>query len=441
MIFSGFNKILYTFDNTIMITIKDLETLNEIKLPLPGADLVYPDYNGHGLVNIPSSICRWFGVPQIGAMPLANDYAKMAGRFDRVVVLVMDGLGWLSLQDYLRSFPREFNFWIELLEKDQLHPLTSISPSTTAAALTTLNTGKTPVEHGNLAYELWLKEYGVVANMILHAPMTFHGEAGSLKRASFKPEDFLPCITLDTHLISHGIRVQALHPYPIAQSSLTAMLFPEGRHHGYHSLGDLFYRIHDFMESKADTPAYLFAYWSEVDELSHLYSPADIRVRQALQDFTRYLSDLVNGFINKRGGPRTLLLITADHGQISTPHREEYDIKSKYDLVDCLTILPTGENRLPFLHVVPGQEERIRKLVELYWPGEFSLLKANDVLAHGLFGSGEVYKKTRSRLGDLVVFPRGSSYWWWANKETRLLGRHGGLSREEMIVPLGLVEV
>lgn len=424
-----------------MITINDLEALNTTMLPLSGVDYVYPDYNGYGLANIPSSICRWLGAPQIGEAPLVKDYPKSSSQYDRVVMIVIDGLGWLLLQDFMRTSPQEFDFWNRLFNTNMLHPLTSISPSTTSAALTTLNTGKTPTEHGNLAYELWLKEIGMVANMILHAPMTFHGEAGSLKRASFKPEEFLPCITLDTHLISHGIRVEALHPNPIAHSSLTTMLFPEGRHHGYHSLGDLFYRIRGFLENETDRSAYLFAYWSEVDELSHLYSPTDVRVRQAFQDFTRYLSDMVDGYLRQPKGPRTLLLITADHGQISTPYNEKYTIPLKEDLLECLSILPTGENRLPFLHIVPGKEERIRELVELYWPGEFSILNTGDVLKSGLLGGGEKNKMTRSRLGDLLVFPRGDAYWWWANKENRLFGRHGGLSREEMIVPLGVIEL
>lgn len=422
-----------------MIKLNDIEILNKGLLPLSTLDYVFPDYRGHGLTNIPSSICRWFGVPQIGAEPLANDYPNAIGRFDRVVVVVMDGLGWLLLQNFMQVYPREFEFWNTLSRNDLLLPLTSISPSTTTAALTTLNTGKSPAAHGILAYELWLKEYGIVTNMILHSPMTFSGEAGSIKRAGFKPEMFLPVTTLDSYLISQGIQVEALHPYSIAHSSLTAMLFPEARHYGYHSLGDLWYRIQNFFDSGADKPTYLFAYWSEVDELSHIYGPTDIRVRLALQDFTRYMSNVVDENIHKHDGSRTLLLITADHGQLPTPCRAEYAVQQKADLLDCLNILPTGENRLPFLHVVPGKMECIREMVDQYWPGEFSILEAGEVLSSGLFGSGDIYEKTMSRLGDLVVFPRGDAYWWWANKENRLLGRHGGLSREEMIVPLGLV--
>jgi hypothetical protein len=35
-----------------------------------------------------------------------------------------------------------------------------------------------------------------------------------------------------------------------------------------------------------------------------------------------------------------------------------------------------------------------------------------------------------------VVFPRGNAYWWFPERDNPLLGRHGGLSQAEMLVPL-----
>jgi len=52
--------------------------------------------------------------------------------------------------------------WKRLEQQGLLAPLTSIVPSTTAAALTSLWTGRSAAEHGIAGYELWLKEYGIV---------------------------------------------------------------------------------------------------------------------------------------------------------------------------------------------------------------------------------------------------------------------------------------
>ena len=36
----------------------------------------------------------------------------------------------------------------------------------------------------------------------------------------------------------------------------------------------------------------------------------------------------------------------------------------------------------------------------------------------------------------LIVLSHGDNYLWWADKDDFMLGRHGGLHREEMLVPL-----
>jgi len=62
-------------------------------------------------------------------------------------------------------------------------------------------------------------------------------------------------------------------------------------------------------------------------------------------------------------------------------------------------------------------------------------------VAKGLFGPGKPHPFLSDRLGDLVVAARNGAYMWWAEKENPLIGRHGGLSVDEMIVPLLSVEL
>ena len=40
-----------------------------------------------------------------------------------------------------------------------------------------------------------------------------------------------------------------------------------------------------------------------------------------------------------------------------------------------------------------------------------------------------------SRVGDLIAVARQDAYLWWHTKEDFLLGRHGGLNPQEMLVP------
>jgi hypothetical protein len=77
----------------------------------------------------------------------------------------------------------------------------------------------------------------------------------------------------------------------------------------------------------------------------------------------------------------------------------------------------------------------VREYVERTWPGQFAVLEPGYAVQCGLFGPGEPHPRLAERLGDLIVAARGSAYLWWDEKENKMLGRHGGLSPEEMLVP------
>ena len=60
------------------------------------------------------------------------------------------------------------------------------------------------------------------------------------------------------------------------------------------------------------------------------------------------------------------------------------------------------------------------------------------------FGPGPVAEVFRRRVGNLVVLPyAGESVYWYEKDrfEQKHYGHHGGLTRAEMEIPLGLVVV
>ena len=157
---------------------------------------IIPDYNGYSIANIPSSICEWLGAPTIGqkSLSLPSKFSEKR-TFKQVILLLIDAL---SLDSLLAA--QQLPVWSELLKENNLAALTSVVPSTTTSALVSLWTGCTPLEHGITGYEMYLKEYGLIANMISFAPSSFSGEVNILRKAGFQPENFLAVPTLSQHL-------------------------------------------------------------------------------------------------------------------------------------------------------------------------------------------------------------------------------------------------
>lgn len=399
-----------------------------------GGDFIYPNYAGYSLLNIPASICQLLNVPALGAPPLASEILdQIGGPFRRVILLVMDGLGFELLNrfwqdglgpDWMRATPAVFT------------PLTSICPSTTAAALTTLWTGSSPAEHGIAGYELWLREYGVVANMILHTPITFNNDAGGLKRAGFQAEDFLLAPVLGPHLLRHGIEPYALMHHAIARSGLSTMHLRQVTTLPFHTPADLWISARQLLETQTSKPLYAYAYWGDLDELSHRFGPDDERVAAEFDAFSRTFARCFLDRLSPGARKDTLLLMTADHGLVNTPKSGIFELRNHPRLEQALHMQPTGENRLAYFYVRPGQVDNVRAYLQSAWPGQFSVIPTSQALRTGLLGPGEVYKRLPDRMGDLIVIAHGPAYLWWAsNKENPLLGRHGGLTPQEMLVP------
>jgi hypothetical protein len=412
-----------------------------------GPGSIYPYYDGYSLVNLPASICRWLDAPELGMPPLKTELtAPFSRSFQHVILLVVDGMGldrFLSIVQPEGQHGSGSPVWQRLLPQGHLGALTSITPSTTSAALTSLWTGRAAAAHGIMGYEIWLKEYALVANMITHSAAAYHGDGGGLRRAGFQPETFLPVKSLGTHLTDHAVKIHAFMPGAIARSGLSTMQMPGVAVSSYFTYGELWVSLTEHMRrlrSASDARSYTYVYWGDIDNLSHRFGPEDQRVQLDFENFSLLLENFITS-VNRDAPGDILLLVTADHGHITTYPNPAYEMRNHPELLSHLVILPTGENRLPYLYLKPGHEDALRAYVDQTWPEQFRLFPAHQVIESGLFGPGEVYPPVYDRVGDLVVVPQGNAYWWFANRDNPLIGRHGGLSRDEMLVPFFAVVI
>lgn len=401
---------------------------------------VHPYYQGRSILNIPSSISKLLGAGSFGTSPLAADW--LAGHDEsirRVIFILMDALSLARMRQWMNA--GRIPVWEKLAEIGTFSALTSISPSTTCAALTSLWTGRPPAWHGISGYEMWLKEYGVVANMIEHRPMAFDSPAGSLSQAGFDPLNFLPekngeAQTLGTHLARQGVQTHVFQHYSIAHSGLSRMFMHDAIIHPISTAANLWVNVRQLVESESKAKQYIWVYWGDVDGLSHFYGPDDER---PAAEFTSFSADFERYFfeaLSAAARAGTYIILGADHGQIHTRKDPHYDLSNHRSLIRRLHIMPTGENRLAYLYPRPGQSEAVREYIERTWPNQFSVVESEYALHKGLLGSGKHHADLRDRCGDLMLAARGDAYLWWGARENPLIGRHGGLSADEMLVPL-----
>lgn len=417
------------------LTGERLDRLQAFRLPdfVLDEPFVYPDYSGSTILNLPSTVCGWLGAPDLGAPPLEKTLAQHQGEsFQRVVLILMDSLALHRLQRWMGDGTAPV--WGRLAEQGLLAPLTSVVPSTTSAALTSLWTGRPVYEHGIVGYEMWMKEYGMIVNTIRQAPASFKGSANSLSQTGFQPDAYLTFPTIAEHLARFEIETHAFQHFTIASSGLSQMIQRGAQIHPYGTAADLWVAVREMLQSRRSRKSYTWVYWGNLDHQGHLHGPDS---EYAAAEFGAFSQAFERFFLQPlapdlRAG--TLVVLAADHGMLATPQDEYYELRSHPGLARRLTMAPTGENRLMYLHVRPGQSEAVREYLQRNWHGHFHCVDAAYALESGLFGRGERHPDLMNRLGDVVVVTGDRMYLWWAG-ENVLLGRHGGLHAEEMLVP------
>ena len=380
----------------------------------------FPDYRGGSLVNLLSSIIRALGgtSPHLGLRAL--DEATLKG-VRRIVYLVLDGVGCEQLDRFTAAGGGEHFF--------SRHPrqrITTVFPSTTAAAVTTLSTGAAPAEHGVLSWHLHLHDLGLVGAVLPGKTLTgtpLAEEDFNLRRYLGLPS-YLSSVRRHKRLLSFGT---------LGRSAYSNAGTRWNGYGAYRTLVGLERQTVRFAREGGRGVAYV--YWPLYDTLCHQEGVQARKTRLHLAEIDKSLERLVSGL----AGTGTLLLITADHGVVDAPPPRRIELTAVPGLLDCLALLPAGDGRQVSCFVRPAHEARFREVVTRHLAEACLCITGEKLLESGLLGPGDPHPSLCNRVGDYVLLARDDYAFRVTPPLTKARihkGNHGGLSSDEVYVPL-----
>lgn len=340
----------------------------------------------------------------------------------QVVVLAVDGLGYAQLLAAKKALGG-----LALLDAAKsdgaLFPLTSTCPSTTVAAIGSLCTARTPQDHGLIGYRLFLREHGGIANMIRFAPI-------DRSRPPFDPEGFVPVPTAFELAARKQVGSRVITRGRFIGSALSRMFHRGAEVSGYVGASDFGVRLRDALTRRRRR--LVFAYWDLVDSICHVYGT---RTEEFFAEVAA-LDAILERQVLERVKDVTILL-TADHGHVNALPKNHMDLRQRPGVLDAIAMPPTGEPRLLYLHAKDGDASRLAGLAADGFGGKARVCTAKEAFAAGLFGVGAPPSAAIDRVGDVLVMPRrtGAIFGGFVGEHPDLIGRHGGLSAEEMLVP------
>ena len=380
----------------------------------------FPDYRGGSIVNLLSSIIHALG----GASPHPRLKALEPPVFDgvsRVVYLVLDGVGYNQLNRFIATAGGGHFF-----SRHPLDRITTVFPTTTAAALTTLSTGAAPAEHGVLSWHLHLHDLGLVGAVLPGTTLTgtaLGGDGFNLRRYLGLPS-YLSSVRRHKRLLSFGT---------LGQSAYSNAGTRWNGYAAYKTLAGMERQTVRFARQGGRGVAYV--YWPLYDTLCHRKGVQARATRLHLAEIDRSLGRLASGL----AGTRTLLLVTADHGVVDAPPSKRIDLAAVPGLLDCLTLLPAGDARQVSCFVRPWRVERFHDVVARHLTEACVCITGEDLLESGLLGPGQRHPSLENRIGDYVLLARDDYAFRVTASLTKVRvhkGNHGGLSSDEVYVPL-----
>ena len=400
----------------------------------PATGVPTPAYGGRSLPNVASSAVRALGREPSPAVPLlpplADDLDPLEGRRAEgpVVVLLVDGLGFEPLR---RGSADD---GVPHAWRARLRPITSVFPTTTTVALTSLSSAEPPGRHGVVGHRMYLPAFGTVAEILRMSPLGVPA-ADALAGPEWSPASVSGVPTI----FRRGIEGTVLSRDKFAGSAFTRMLYDGADYVGYSTAADFAHRLAELLRRPAP-PALIFAYWDELDTVQHLRGPRPEFTAFEAAQVAHILAAARRGLDAGRAR-RTTVLLTSDHGQVPTDRAHEIAIDAMPEVATLLARPPTGDRRAGFFSARRGEVERLHAALSERLPPGHRILPVRSAVDAGLFGPPPFHPELVERLGDFVVLvPSPASITYRipgaSVRAHASLGVHGGIEPAEFVVPL-----
>lgn len=351
-------------------------------------------------LNISATLAEFLGTPnQNKTLPVLK--RELAKGYKNVVFICLDGMGINPIKINLEKN--------DLLRKNIKMVLTSTFPSTTTNATTALACNKYPLEHGWLGWSLHFDEIDQNLDIYLHA----NSQTGEKVEYEYPLFDNSDCYF--NHAKTDYQINSVLPVYVQTKNTENKVIISNEK--------ELCDAVREICEK--DGKQFVYAYLPEPDSTMHEFGVSSPEAKQKIDSISIEIEKLHNELSD------TLIIITADHGQIDVEGYVEF-YKDK-EINDLLTCVPYLDARTPCFKIKVGKEKEFETLFRKRYGKDFKLHKTEKLIKKGYFGNRGGFGHL---LGDFIAIGT------YTHKEfisyenlPRFKGHHTSLT-EEMLVPL-----
>lgn len=322
------------------------------------------------------------------------------------VVLLVDGLGWQALTEHAGTAPH--------LAALAGRSITAAFPTTTPVGLASLGTGLLAGGHGIVGASFELPDIDEVLSPLHwgHHPLPL----------AIQPEP-----TVFERAARSGVRVTTLSPTAYSGSGLTRAVLRGSEYVGVADAADRAAALASILATGDVT--YTYVYWPDLDRVGHEHGPGSASWLACLARVDELVEQLLATLV-----PGTVLVVTSDHGMVECPPDSRISLEADPRLSRGVRRW-AGEPRARHVYVTPGARDDVLATWDALLGSRVDLVTREALVDGGLLGP--VDPALVDRIGDFVALPRGHVMLTSSVDSTvsGLLGQHGGLTPEELLIP------
>lgn len=331
------------------------------------------------------------------------------GDVEHVVVCLIDGLGWQSLTEHRGESP--------FLNQLDGGSILAAFPTTTPVGLAALGTGMLAGRHGLVGASFELPETHEVL-----APLQWGSHP--------HPSAVQPEPTLFERLARAGIRTTTVSPASYMNSGLTRAVLRGGDYRAAEDAAARTEVVHGLLRQPGRS--FTYVYWGQLDRIGHEFGIGTWQWREGLREVDALVAGLTDALV-----PNSTLVITSDHGMVTCLREHRIAIEADPRLTHGIRRI-AGEPRVRHLYTLPDAAADVAATWSEVLGSRVDVMTRHDLEESGYLGV--VDPDLADRIGDVVAIAR--DHWMLASTVdptvSGLIGQHGGLTPDEVLIP-GLV--
>lgn len=388
----------------------------DLKKYIENNNLILPDYNNLNIVELMKFLYSKYGIDIKSNNE--DNFSNLINLKKHTVFILIDGMG----SNLINLLPDN-----SVLKQHKVEDMITVCPSSTGCVLTSVATATYPSEHGIIGWYNYNREHDID-----YYPLLFTDRDGNdLNKKGINVNDIFK---IDSKLNKLNVKTKVLYPEYIYDSVYSNYAASSSIRNSYSDLDDAFKKLKSIVYEDESTFTYLYIPY--IDDLEHDYGYDSKEVMDKLIEIDNLIKDVINS-------KDTTIIITADHGQTNVDINK--DIIMDFNEYDKYFYAKPGIDFGMSTYYV--KKDKINEFETKFYndyKNKMYLFQTDEFLKNKVFGPNKYNDYLKSNLGEYISLCESDSQFINSDdiesyyKKTK--GNHSGLSKDEMIIPLIVIE-